>query len=235
MSSIHINAPKDAFADTVIMPGDPLRAKFIAEHYLENAQLISDVRNMLAYTGHYKGQRLSVMGHGMGVPSATIYCTELAQTYGVKRMIRVGSCGAVHPDVQLRDIIIAQGASTDSNANKQRAQGFDVAALASYPLLEKAVSCAREQDAPYKVGAVFTSDLFYWPDSSVYDALARFNVLAIEMEVAAVYAVAAEFNIEALALCTVSDHIRTDSHLTTDERQESFEQMIEVALGVVES
>lgn len=233
MPSLHINAPDDAFAETVIMPGDPLRAKYIAEHYLEDAKLVTDVRNMLGYTGRYQGEPLSVMGHGMGTPSALIYCTELAQTYKVQRIVRVGSCGAVHPDVQLRDIIIAMGASTDSNVGQQRFGGFDFAALASYDLLEKSVNAARKAGVNYRVGNIFTSDLFYWPDNSVYDTLAKYNVLAMEMEAAAVYSVAAEFGIEALALCTVSDHIRTGAALSTEERQLSFQEMIEVALETI--
>lgn len=235
MPSLHINAPDDGFASTVIMPGDPLRAKYIAETFLEGAELVTDVRNVLGYTGTYKGEPLSVMAHGMGMPSAMIYCTELVRSYGVKRLVRVGSCGAVHKNVQLRDIIIAMGASTDSNAIKQRFGGFDYAALANYDLLEKGVAAARNSGANFKVGNIFTSDTFYMPDESVYDTLANLNILAIEMEIAAVYSVAAEHDVEALAFCTVSDHIRNGEALSTDERQTSFDQMIELALATVSS
>ncbi|GAA6153040.1 purine-nucleoside phosphorylase [Pseudoteredinibacter isoporae] len=233
MPSLHMNAPDGAFAETVIMPGDPLRAKYIAERFLDDAKQVTDVRNMLGFTGSYQGEPLSVMAHGMGTPSALIYCTELVQHYGVKRMLRVGSCGAVHPDVQLRDIIIAQGASTDSAAMKQRLGPFDFAATASYRLLEKAVNSARALGTQHRIGSIFTSDLFYWPEGDIYDRLAKYNILAIEMEAAAVYSVAAEFGVEALAIATVSDHIRTGAALSTEERQTTFDQMIELGLATV--
>lgn len=231
MATPHINAPEGAFAETVLMPGDPLRAKHIAETFLDDAVCVNTVRNMFGYTGTYKGKPVSVLGSGMGVPSMSIYATELVKFYGVKNIIRIGSCGALPLDVKVRDVVIGMGASTDSSVNRNRLAGMDFAAIASFSLLEKAVAAARAKDINVKVGNVFTSDLFYNPSETLFDTLEKYGVLAVEMEAAGLYGVAAEFGINALAIFTVSDHIRTGEALSAELRQTSFNEMVEVALG----
>ena len=230
MATIHLNADPGDFAGTVLMPGDPLRAKYIAEAFLEGARLVTDVRNMLGFTGTYRGQEVSVMAHGMGIPSASIYCTELVRDFGVERILRVGSCGTVHPDVELRDIVIAMGASTDSGVNRMRFGGYDLAAIASFDLLRKVVRTAEEQGLRFHVGNVFSADLFYPADTSQLELMERNNILGVEMETAGIYAIAAELGAEALAICTVSDDIKTGAKLSSKERQTSFDAMIELAL-----
>jgi len=231
MATPHINAPEGAFAETVLMPGDPLRAKHIADTFLEDAVCVNTVRNMFGYTGTYKGKKVSVLGSGMGVPSMSIYATELVKFYGVKNIIRIGSCGALPLDVKVRDVVIGMGASTDSMVNRNRLGGLDFAAMASFNLLEKAVAAARAKDINVKVGNVFTSDLFYNPSETLFDTLEKYGVLAVEMEAAGLYGVAAEYGINALAIFTVSDHIRTGEALSAELRQTSFNEMVEVALG----
>jgi purine-nucleoside phosphorylase len=233
MASIHINAAPGDFAASVLMPGDPLRAKYIAETFLDNARRVTDVRNMLGFTGEHRGRPVSVMAHGMGIPSASIYCTELIRDYGVERVIRVGSCGTVHPDVALRDIIIAMGASTDSGVNRMRFGGHDLAALADFELLRTAARVARETGLPYHVGNIFSADLFYTPKPEQFDLMETYRILGVEMETAGIYTLAAELGAEALAICTVSDDIRKGEALSSAERQTSFDQMIELALETV--
>ncbi len=233
MSTKHMNAAPGDFAPTVLMPGDPLRAKYIADTYLDDARRVTDVRNMWGFTGEYKGIPVSVMAHGMGIPSVSIYCTELITEYDVKRIIRVGSCGTSHPDVQMRDVIIAMGASTDSNVNRMRFGGYDLAALATFSLVQNAVKAAEEKKVRYHVGNLFSSDLFYTPDPDMFDTMAKYNVLGVEMEAAGIFPIAAEHGVESLAICTVSDDIRTGDALTTDERQNTFDEMIVVALETV--
>lgn len=233
MASKHLNAGEGDYAGTVLMPGDPLRAQYIADTYLENARRVNDVRNMWGFTGDYKGIPVSVQAHGMGIPSASIYCTELVTEYGVKRMIRVGSCGTTHPKVKLRDVVIAMGASTDSNVNRIRFGGYDLAALASYSLVEKAVAAAKANNVAFHVGNIFSADLFYTPDTAMFKTLAKYNVLGVEMEAAGMYTIAAEHGVESLAICTVSDDIRTGDALTSDERATTFDEMILVALETV--
>jgi purine-nucleoside phosphorylase len=228
-----MNAAPGDFAETVLMPGDPLRAQYIADTYLDNARRVTDVRNMWGYTGEYKGQAVSVMAHGMGIPSVSIYCTELIAEYGVKRVIRVGSCGTSHPDVKLRDIVIGMGASTDANVNRIRFGGYDYAAIATFDLVRKAVAAAEEQKVRYHVGNIFSADLFYTPDTDMFEIMARFNVYGIEMEAAGMYPIAAELGAEALAICTVSDDIPSGKALTAEERQTTFDEMILVALETV--
>ncbi len=230
MAAKHINAKPGDFAETVLMPGDPLRAEYIANTYLEDARRVSDVRNMWGFTGKYKGTALSVMAHGMGIPSASIYYSELITQYGVKRIIRVGSCGTVNPSVKLWDIIIAMGASTNSGVNRMRFGGYDLAAVASFELLRRAVTVAEEKGVNFHVGNIFSEDLFYTPDSGIFDLMEKYNILGIEMEAAGMYALAAEHRVEALAICTVSDDIRTGKALSTTERQTAFDEMIGVAL-----
>ncbi len=233
MTAKHINAAPGDFADTVLMPGDPLRAQYIADTYLDDAKRVTDVRNMWGFTGSYKGQAISVMAHGMGIPSASIYCTELIRDYGVKRIIRVGSCGTSHPDVKLRDIIIAMGASTDSNVNRMRFGGYDLAALASFDLVKKAVAAAEQQKVRYHVGNIFSADLFYTPDPDMFATMATYNIYGIEMEAAGIYPIAAEYGAEALTICTVSDDIPSGKALKIEERQTTFDEMILVALETV--
>ena len=233
MTTPHISAQPGDFADTVLMPGDPLRAKYIADNFLTDVRQVNDVRNMLGFTGHYKGKRVSTMGSGMGVPSISIYAHELFDKYAVKNIIRVGSCGALQPQVNLWDVVIAMGATTDSSVNRTRLKGYEFAATANFELLEKAVSCARKSDANVHVGNVFTADLFYSPDHEVLKLMARYAVLATEMEAAGLYGVAAECNASALAINTVSDHLITGDRLTPQERQTSFDNMIEIALEML--
>lgn len=230
MSTPHISAKPDEFAETVLMPGDPLRAKYIADTFLSKVTQVNHVRNMLGYSGFYNGKRLSVMGSGMGVPSISIYAHELYQTFLVKNIIRVGSCGAIQPDVQVRDVIIAMGATTDSSVNRNRLKGHDFAATASFELLETAVQTARRKSTKFHVGNVFTADLFYAPDDQVLKLMAKYGVLATEMEAAGLYGVAAECGANALTICTVSDHILTGEQLNAEARQNSFNDMIEIAL-----
>ncbi len=233
MATKHMNAAPGDFAETVLMPGDPLRAQYIADTYLEGVRRVTDVRNMWGFTGTYKGAPVSVMAHGMGIPSVSIYCTELVTDYGVKRMIRVGSCGTSHPDVKLRDIIIAMGASTDSNCNRMRFGGYDYAAIATYDLVRKAVAAAEQSKVRYHVGNIFSADLFYTPDPGMFETMAKYNVFGVEMEAAGIYAIAAEHDVEALAICTVSDDIVTGDALSAEERQTTFDEMILVALETV--
>lgn len=233
MTTPHINAVDGAFAETVLMPGDPLRAKYIAENFLDDAVQVTDVRNMLGFTGTYKGKRVSVMGSGMGIPSCSIYATELIREYGVKNIIRVGSCGAVSPDIKVRDVIIGMGASTDSKVNRCRLAGHDFAAIASYELLEKAVTSAKKHNIKARVGNIWSADLFYTPEPEVFDLLEKYNILGVEMEAAGLYGVAAEEGANALCMLTVSDHIRTGEKLSSDERQTSFNEMLIIALDSV--
>lgn len=230
MATKHMNAAPGDFAETVLMPGDPLRAQYIADTWFDNSRRVTDVRNMWGFTGEYKGKPISVMSHGMGIPSVSIYVTELIESYGVKRVLRVGSCGTSHPDVKMRDLIIAQGASTDSNVNRMRFGGYDLAALASFDLVQKAVAAAEAQKLRYHVGNIFSADLFYTPDPDMFETLAKYNVYGVEMEAAGIFPIAAEHGVEALAICTVSDDIRSGEALTTDERAITFDEMITVAL-----
>jgi purine-nucleoside phosphorylase len=233
MGSIHINADAGAFADTVLFPGDPLRAKYIAEKFFEGSEQVTNVRNILGFTGTYKGHRVSVMGSGMGIPSASIYAKELITEYGVKEIIRIGSCGAVSKDVQLRDVVIGMGASTDSNVNRIRFGGYDYAAIADFGLVEKAVASARAMDLNVKVGNIFSADLFYTPDVAMFDIMEQYNILGVEMEAAGVYSTAVEYGAKALAICTVTDHIRTGAALSSEERQLSLDEMITMSLNAV--
>ena len=233
MATKHMNAAPGDFADTVLMPGDPLRAKYIADTYFDRSRQVTDVRNMWGYTGTYKGHPVSVMAHGMGIPSVSIYVTELLAEYGVKRVIRVGSCGTTHPDVKLRDIIIGMGACTDANVNRIRFGGYDFAPIATFDLLRKAVAAAEQQNVRHHVGNLLSSDLFYTPDAAIFETAAKYNVYGIEMEAAGIYPLAAEYDAEALAICTVSDDISNGEALSTEERATTFDEMIVVALETV--
>lgn len=231
MSTPHIAAEKGAFAETVLLPGDPLRAKFVAENYLQDVQCVNEVRNMLGFTGLFKGERISVMGGGMGIPSASIYATELYQFFDVQNIIRVGSCGSIHPDVNLGDLVVAMGASTDSSVNRLRFLGHDFAAIADYGLLRRWVETAEARDAEVTVGNVFSTDTFYHLDNTIYDVAARLKIVVIEMEAAGLYRIAAEQGRQALCVLTVSDHITKNEQLSAEERETSLGEMMEITLN----
>ncbi|GAB3149730.1 purine-nucleoside phosphorylase [Micromonospora sonneratiae] len=229
--STHIGAKPGEIAERVLMPGDPLRAKWIAETYLEDAKCYSTVRGMYGFTGRWNGVEVSVQGSGMGMPSASIYAHELINEYGVKTLIRVGSCGALSPDLQLRDVIAASGSSTDSNMNRVRFDGLvDYAPVADFGLLRTSVEVAERRGISIRVGPVLAADAFYTDRPDLYDALADYGVLAVEMESAALYTIAARFRARALTVLTVSDHIKTGEKTTAEEREQTFGQMVEIAL-----
>jgi purine-nucleoside phosphorylase len=230
--SVHINAKEHEIADTVLLPGDPLRAKYIAETFLEDVQLYNEVRNMFGYTGTYKGKRISVQGTGMGVPSISIYVNELMNSYNVQTLVRVGTCGAIQKDVKVRDVILAMSASTDSQMNRLTFGGVDYAPTADFDLLLKAYSAGQEKGLNLKAGNVFTADQFY-NDNAELEKWAKYNILAIEMETAALYTLAAKLDRRALSVLTVSDHILTGEETTAEERQTTFNDMIEVSLEAV--
>ena len=229
--STHIGAKPGEIADRVLLPGDPLRAKWIAETFLEDATCYSTVRNMFGFTGTYRGTRVSVQGSGMGMPSASIYTHELLDEYGVKTLIRVGSCGALSPDLNLRDVVAAIGASTDSAMNRQRFDNLiDYAPVADFGLLRTAVEVAAARDITITVGPILAADGFYTDRPDLYDKVADYGVLAVEMESAALYTIAARFRARALTLLTVSDHIRRGEHASAEDREQTFSDMVEVAL-----
>jgi purine-nucleoside phosphorylase len=227
--SVHIGAKENEIAETVLLPGDPLRAKYIAETFLENATCYNEVRGMLGFTGTYKGERISVQGTGMGVPSISIYINELMRSYGVQQLIRVGTCGAIQKDVKVRDVILAMSASTDSQMNRLTFGGVDFAPTANFELLKKAYETGIEKGLNLKVGNIFTADMFY-NDNAELEKWAQYGILGIEMESAALYTLAAKFNRKALSVLTVSDHILTGEETTAEERQTTFNDMIVVAL-----
>lgn len=229
--SIHIGAKKGDIADKILLPGDPLRATFIAENYFENVTQYNNVRGMYGYTGTYKGERISVQGSGMGVPSISIYANELMSEYDVQTLIRVGTCGGMQKDVNIRDVILAQGATTDSQVNKLIFGGIDYAPLANFELLKNAYDIAQDNGLQTHVGNVFTSDTFYRDNAEAFNnLLTRYNILGVEMETTALYTLAAKFNRKALSILTVSDHLITGEATSSEERQTSFHQMMELAL-----
>ncbi len=230
MPTPHISAGPDDFSDVCLLPGDPLRARYVAEQFLDDAVLVTSVRSMEGYTGTYRGRRISVMGTGMGMPSILIYATELIRQYGVTSLIRIGSCGGLHPDLTMRDIVIASGASTDSNANRLRFGGFDFAAIADFGLTRELAKVAEEREAPVKVGNVLSSDQFYHPRPDVFEVAQRMGILAVEMEAAGLYAVAAEHGVRAAAILTVSDILGSDVEMSAEDRQTSLDEMITIAL-----
>lgn len=233
MPTPHIAAEPGDFAPSVLLPGDPLRARHIAETFLDDVRQVTDVRNMLGFTGTHDGLEVSVMGTGMGIPSASIYATELVDSFGVQHLIRVGSCGAIQPDLALRDVVIGAGACTDSVVNRTRYGGMDFAAVADADLLVAAVEAARERAIDVRVGNLHSSDLFYVPDEGVFQTMRRMGVLAVEMEAAGLYGLAAERGAKALAICTVSDHILREEYTTAEERETTFDDMVRLALDVV--
>lgn len=228
----HIGAKFGEIAETVIMAGDPLRVKFMAEKYLENPVCFNQVRGMLGYTGTYKGKRVSMMGHGMGMPSIGLYTYELYHFYGVKTIIRVGSAGAYHKDLHLGDVVIAEGACTDSNYGDQYKLGGVFAPIGDFGLLRKAADSCEQLKVPYMVGNVLSSDVFYRENSHPERWMAM-GVLAVEMEVAALYFNAARSGNKALGILTISDHILTGEVTTAEQRQTTFTSMMEVALSLV--
>ena len=231
--SVHINATKGQIAEVVLMPGDPLRAKYIAEHYLTDVEQYNSVRNMFGYTGLYKGQRVSVQGSGMGIPSMMIYANELYTEFGVEKIIRIGSAGSIQPDVNVRDIVLAQGATTDSSIITNIFQGqVNFAPLASFDLLDKAYHLAKERGATVHVGNILSSDRFYNAELNK-QKLQEYGVLAIEMEAAGLYGLAAQHKKQALAIVTISDHILTGEETTAEEREKTFNEMMEIALETV--
>ncbi|WP_053363842.1 purine-nucleoside phosphorylase [Bacillus sp. FJAT-27251] len=230
--SVHIGAKEHEIAETVLLPGDPLRAKYIAETFLEDAKLYNEVRNMFGYTGTYKGKRISVQGTGMGVPSISIYINELMSSYNVQTLVRVGTCGAIQKDVKVRDVILAMSSSTDSQMNRLTFGGVDYAPTADFDLLLKAYNAGLEKGLNLKAGNVFTADQFY-NDNAELEKWAKYNILAVEMETTALYTLAAKFGRRALSVLTVSDHILTGEETTAEERQTTFNEMIEVALEAV--
>lgn len=234
MSTPHNEATIGDIAKTVLMPGDPLRAKFLAQTYLEDVHQFNAVRNMFGYTGTYKGKKVSIMGSGMGMPSIGIYCHELYSQYGVESIIRIGSCGALQKNVHLRDIIIAQGACTDSHFAHQYELPGTFSAISSYDLLEKAVHEAKERQLTYHVGNIISSDIFYHADQGASDKWASMGCLGVEMESYALFATAAYFHKKALTLLTVSDSIVTNEITTATEREKTFTAMMEIALEIAE-
>lgn len=229
--SVHIGAEQGDIADKILLPGDPLRAQFIAENFLKDVKQYNKVRGMYGFTGTYKGERVSVQGTGMGAPSISIYVNELIQSYDVKKLIRVGTCGAIQEDVKVRDVILAQGATTDSQQNKLIFDYIDYAPLANFDLLRKAYDEGVDKGLQLQVGNVFTSDTFYRDNAKeVNDLLAKYKVLAIEMESSALYTLAAKYGRQALSILTVSDHIITGEETSAEERQTSFNDMMEIAL-----
>ena len=233
MATPHISAEKGDFAPSILLPGDPLRAKHIADNYLSDVKQVNAVRNMFGYTGTYEGVPISVMGTGMGIPSASIYAKELVTEYDVERLVRVGSCGGILSSIELRDVILAVGACTDSTVNRIRYGGFDFAATADFWLLRAASDAAAARGIEVKVGNVHSEDLFYNPDAAAFDRMEAMGVLAVEMEAAGLYGVVAEKGGRALTIATVSDHIRTGESTSSDERQETFNEMVEIALETV--
>lgn len=227
----HIAAKMGDFAETVLMPGDPLRAKFIAETFLENPVLVNNVRGVHGYTGTYKGKRVSVMASGMGMPAMGIYAHELFNFYDIKNIIRVGSAGGLHPDLKVRDIVFGMGACTNSNFAMQYGINGAIAPIASFELLKKAEKAAEEMGIKPFIGNIFSSDVFY-DETRDYDKWRQMGILAVEMEAAALYLEAAKAGKNALCICTISDHMITGEECSSEERQTSFTKMMEIALEI---
>ena len=229
--SVHIGAQPGDIAERVLLPGDPMRAKWIAETFLQDATCYSTVRGMLGFTGRWEGVPVSVQGSGMGMPSASIYTHELINDYGVRSVIRVGSCGAIVDDLNLGDVIAAIGSSTDSNMNRVRFDGLiDYAPVADFGLLRTAVEVAERRDIAIRVGPILAADAFYTDRPDLYDSLADYGVLAVEMESAAIYTIAARYRARALTVLTVSDHIKRGEKMSAAEREKGFGRMVQIGL-----
>ena len=233
--SIHIGAKAGQIAEAVLLPGDPLRAQFVAETYLDSPECYSRIRGMLGFTGHYKGKMVSVQGTGMGIPSVSIYAHELINEYGAKRLIRIGTCGALQESMKLGEVVLAQAACTDSSVNRIRFQGCDFAPAASFQLLLTAHGAAEKRGVSVRVGTVLTSDTFYADEPDSWKIWARYGVLAAEMETAALYTLAAGHNVQGLSILTVSDSLVTGETASSEQRQQSYTDMMEIALQVATS
>ena len=229
MSTPHIDAAAGDIADTVLFPGDPLRARHIAAEFLADAREVTSRRNMLGYTGHFHGMRVSVMGSGMGIPSCAIYATELARVYGVRRIVRVGTCGGVG-DVALGDLLLAQAASTDSNFNRMQFGGHELAACADFALLRAVADTAARQDIPARVAHVFSSDCFYGGDLGLVERLLQHRIAAIDMESAGLYGLAMREGIQALSVLAVSDHLQRGEHMPAEQREQGLSRMVSLVL-----
>lgn len=229
MSTPHLAPAPGELADTVLLPGDPLRARHIAQTFLEDPVEVNARRNMLGYTGRFRGQPVSVLGSGMGIPSCAIYATELARCYGVRRIVRIGTCGGVG-DVALGDLLLAQGASTDSRFNRLQFGGHDLAACADFGLLAAAAACAQAQGIPVRVANVFSTDCFYGGDPGLLAHLLRHRIQGVEMESAGLYGLAMREGVRALSLLTVSDHLQRDEHMSGEERERGLSRMTQLAL-----
>jgi len=230
MATRHIEAEPGDIAASILLPGDPLRARHIAEQFLDDAVQVTGVRNMLGFTGTYRGEPVSVMGTGMGIPSAAIYINELIEHYGVERLVRVGTSGAIDSDIGLKDIVLAIGACTDSGTNRTMYGGYDFAATADFDLLAATVDAAAAANIHVRVGNVHSGELLYRPDRSLYAVMREMGVLAADMEAAGLYALAARFGVQALTVLMVSDHIESGDALSAEEREQSFGDMVSLAL-----
>jgi purine-nucleoside phosphorylase len=230
--SIHIAAKQGQIAPTVLLPGDPLRAKHIAETMLEDPVCYNEVRGMLGYTGRYEGKRISVMGTGMGIPTLSIYVHELVTEYHVKTLIRVGTCGALQPDLEVGDIVLPMSSSTNSHINRLRFDGMDYAPTASFHLLLKAYETAKRLGARVRVGGMFASDTFYGDDPEWWKKWAAYGALVVEMETSGLYTLAAKFGVDALSVLTVSDNVVTGESSTAQQRERGFTQMAKIALEI---
>lgn len=229
--SLHIKAKKGEIAENVLLPGDPLRARWIAETFLQDSECYNDIRGMLGYTGIFEGKRISVQGSGMGIPSAMIYTHELIKEYGVKKLIRVGSAGAFKPDLELMDIVIAMSASTNSSLNRERFRGADFAPTASFDLLVNATDFARNNNIAFHAGNILSSDIFYDEDPDYYKKWAKYGVLCAEMETAGIYTLAARFGVEALSILTISDSLVSKEEISAEMRERKMHEMVKIALN----
>ncbi|MFV0248062.1 MAG: purine-nucleoside phosphorylase [Tenacibaculum sp.] len=230
--SLHLQAERGDIAETVLLPGDPMRAKWIAETFLVNQTCYNDIRGMLGYTGMYRGKKISVQGTGMGIPSCLIYTTELINYYGVKNLIRVGTAGSYQKDIRIRDIVVAMSASTNSGLNKIRFNGADYAPTASFYLFEKAVEVAKQKNIVLKAGNILSSDEFYEDEFDNFQKWADYGVLCVEMETAGLYTVAAKYKVNALSILTISDSLVTGKRTSAEEREQTFKDMIDIALSI---
>jgi len=228
--SIHIEAKKGEIAQTILLPGDPLRAKFVAENFLNESNCYNKVRGMLGYTGFYHDKKISVQGTGMGIPSMAIYATELIREYNVKNLIRIGSCGSIQKDINLRDIVLAMSSSTDSSFNKIRFTEIEYAPTANFDLLKKAYDLAKEMNTGVHVGSIVSSDSFYSENTDNWKNWAKYGILAVEMETTALYTLAAKYGVKALSILTVSNMIDSGEETTAEEREKTFTDMIKLAI-----
>lgn len=228
--TVHIGAEKGQIAETVLMPGDPYRARWAAENFLEGAELVNEVRGMLGFTGTYKGDRVTIQGSGMGMPSISIYANELIRDYGAKTLIRIGSCGGMQPQVKVRDVVIAMTCTTVATPSSTIFRELNYSPCADYGLLEAAVAAARGRDVGVHVGGIYSSDTFYDERPDLNKEMTRHGILGVEMEAAELYTLAARHGVRALGIMTVSDHLQTGEALPSDQREKTFGDMVEIAL-----